>query len=147
MPSEDEIIDLLRKTKANEPDKFQQYVDYYKNKYPDFYNKKIKPMLEGKPVEEPKEQPMEKKESKLANPADALAGEVKPLGSAEVGEELDKKKEDKKEPYATTPDVSKMEESKTPIKRENKTLRNVLIIFGIILVLAIIGTAIYFFLP
>jgi len=39
MPSESEIIDLMKKAKIESEEKFQKYVDFYKTKFPEFYDR------------------------------------------------------------------------------------------------------------
>lgn len=80
----EEIITFLRSEKANDPLGYERHMTFYKEKYPDLYNNILKPELEPhdgeprKPVKLPPPQ---------INPAEMFsASDVKPIGSAEVGE-------------------------------------------------------------
>ncbi len=126
MPSDEEIIEFLRRTKANNPEQFDQYIEYYKTKYPEFYKSKLAPVFEEKPVEKPKEE--------IVNPIEEFNEEVKPLGSANVGEELPVKEEEPKEETTTEPSISTTE----PIKREKDFKKVALIVVGALVAIGLI---------
>ncbi len=126
MPSDEDIIEFLRRTKANNPEQFDQYIEYYKTKYPDFYKNKLAPIFEEKPVGKPKEE--------IVNPIDEFNEEVKPLGSANVGEELPVEEEKPKSETTTEPSISTTE----PIKREKNMKKVVLIVVGALVAIGLI---------
>jgi len=151
MPNEEEIISLLRRLKGNEPEKYNQYIEHYKKNYPDFYKKKLAPVFEEKPVM--------KKEMPQVNPAEQLDTGIKPIGSANVGEELGSNAGNKKRGSAeqtlsgmssselTQSQPNKKEVGKQDvIHREKNWGRTALIVGGIIVALVIIGGLVYFFL-
>lgn len=141
MPSEAEIITLLKRTRANEPDKYKEYVNYYKNKYPDFYERIVKE------IKGPEANKAEKPKTKVktiiqpVNPAEALQEEIKPIGSANVGEELLKDANDKDNKIDKKKKVKPVEST---IQKEPSKWRNVII--GIIVAVGIflIGAIVYF---
>ncbi len=135
MPSEEEVISLLRKARANEPGRFTEYMEFYKKNHPDFYKNKIAPEFET--AEEKKTR--ERAEIRAPNPADQLGSESPPLGSANVGEEIITENK----PETSTKPIIKKNES--TIQRKKFPWKKVLIITGVILGLGVIGVIVYFF--
>lgn len=134
----EEIIKLLKGEKANNPTKYEQYMEHYKEKYPDFYKKILIPALgELKSEDEVIKESVQKPATPLVNPAETLATEEKPLGSAEVGDIAINGEKEEKKPEKIIPKES-------TIKRENKGLKIFLIIFAILVVVGGLGAAAYF---
>lgn len=145
MPSEADIIKLLRQLRANDPIKYEEYTNYYKNKYPDFYKERIVPEVEQR-IERGESV---KKQGAPINPAEHLQEEIKPIGSANVGEELESKAEAGSVEKEETVNLKKQAvqangNKESSIKRAPNKMRNILI--GLAVGIVVIGliSVIYF---
>ncbi|MBN1923169.1 MAG: hypothetical protein JW791_00215 [Nanoarchaeota archaeon] len=140
MPDEEEIIRVMRLSRANEPDKFKEYMDFYKKNHPDFYKEKLAPIFEnGEPAKPVKKKPVQ------INPAEQLTSDNQPLGSANVGEELSIEEDTKKPAVAKTVSFGKPNEQQAPtIQRKKSPVKLILIIIGAIIGISLIGAAVYF---
>ena len=131
MPSEQEIIDILRKLQANEPEKFREYIEFYKTKHTNFYKNSIEPVFRETLVP-----PVATaKPAKLVNPVDELDSEEEPLGSADIGAMPLEVKNDIKKPV--TPEAEK-------IKRNGKGLKIAIVVSVVVVVIGAIAAAVYF---
>lgn len=132
----EEIISFLRNQKANDPVMYEKYITYYKEKYPDFYKDVLMPELEP-----PSAKPTEIEGPKLppaANPSEMFStSDVKPIGSADVGEIS------YKEGFEAEVDIPKPEMVKSAIKKDVPVTTIVLVGIGIIVVIGVITALVF----
>ncbi|VVB74932.1 Uncharacterised protein [Candidatus Tiddalikarchaeum anstoanum] len=122
--NQNDIVTFLRMQKANDPEAYEKYMAEYKEKNPDFYKTVLIPALEPQKTE--KKAPTTY--NNVPNPAEMLATDVQPIGSANVGElnygapEQQVKKE------------AANEKPKSEINRRKPPIKIILIIAAILIV-------------